>query len=98
MPGKSSSPSYGGGLKKPSYTGAPRPNTKSYSGNQAAPYRSGSGQASGGGGAKASGKGVPGQGPMASGSAAGTNSYPTKNSGVRHASGHKNTLQGSKLR
>jgi len=97
QPGKTSSPTYGGGLKKPTYTGADRAKSAPAS-NQAAPYRQGKGGGAGGGGAKASGKGVPGAGPMASGSARGALSYPTRNSAVRHTGAHKNTLKSSGLR
>lgn len=101
-PGQSSAPKMaGGGLKKPTYTGGDRSRSSSAGtrSSQAAPFRQGTGGGGGGGGARAkSSPAIPGSGPMASGSAGGSDSYPTRNTGVRQSSGHKHTTTSSSMR
>ena len=90
-PGQSSAPKMaGGGLKKPTYTGGDRSRSSSAGtrSSQAAPFRQGTSGGGGGGGARAkSSPAIPG-----------SDSYPTRNTGVRQSSGHKHTTTSSSMR
>lgn len=87
----------GGGLAKPSYSGADRARSSSMAAMSkgAAPFR---GSATGGGAKAGNGpkNKKPGQGSMGAGAARGHDSYPTRGTGARQKAGSPGaTLRGS---